>query len=157
MTESGSGSEMILHAGRHGTDSERVGGDGFYGHDPELRYAPDDAGEFCLPDVRSDQHIYLRDPAPYIPEKKPGKGRPPSRYQSDIGGITADPLVGKSVGYDRKEYCFRTGTKGEKRRKVIVTEVPTWNGEDGKARKEKLIVSKNPDGTEVKYSGLFNS
>ena len=41
MTESGSGSEMILHAGRHGTDSERVGGDGFYGHDPELRYAPD--------------------------------------------------------------------------------------------------------------------
>jgi len=35
---------------------------------------------------------------------------------------------------------------------VIVIEVLTWNGDDGKARKEKLIVSKDTDGTEVKYS-----
>ncbi len=151
MTRSGLGLETILHAGRQGIGFGWVGGDGFYGHDPKLRYTPDDAGEFYLPDVHSDQHVYLRDPAPYIPEKKPGKGRPPSRYQTDIGGITADSPVRKPVGSEWKEYCFRTGTKGEKRRKVIVMEVLTWNGEDGKARKEKLIVSKNPDGTEVKY------
>ncbi|MGE0086871.1 MAG: hypothetical protein AB7S75_20895 [Desulfococcaceae bacterium] len=34
----------------------------------------------------------------------------------------------------------------------IAAEVLTRNGEDGKARKEKLTAGKNPDGTEVKYS-----
>jgi SRSO17 transposase len=143
---------MILCAGRQGTGFEWVGGDGLYGHDSKLRYGPDDAGEFYLPDIHSDQNVYLRDPDPYIPEKRPGKGRPPCRYQSDIKGIKAESLAGESDESEWKEYCFRTGAKGEKRRKVIVAEVLTWNGEDGKARKEKLIVSKNPDGTEVKYS-----
>ncbi len=146
-----SGPEMILCAGRQGTGSERVGGDGLYGHDSELRYGPDDAGEFCLPDIHSDQYVYLSDPCPYIPEKRPGKGRPPCRYQSDFDGIPAELLVRESDESEWKEYCFRTGTEGEKRRKVMVTEVLTRNGESGKARKEKLIVSKNSDGTEVKY------
>ena len=34
----------------------------------------------------------------------------------------------------------------------MVREVQTWNGKDSQARKEKLIVSKNLDGTEIKYS-----
>lgn len=143
------GLDMILCARRQGIGFEWVGGDGLYGHDSKLRYGPDDAGEFYLPDIHCDQKVYLRDPDPYIPEKKPGKGRPPCRYQSDIKGITAELLVKESDESEWKEYCFRTGTKGKKRRKVIVTEVLTWNGEDSKARKEKLIVSKNPDGTEV--------
>jgi SRSO17 transposase len=146
------GLDMILCARKHGIGFEWVGGDGFYGHDSKLRYGLDDAGEFYLFDIHSDKYVYRDDPAPYIPEKKPGKGRPPCRYQSDIKGITAASLVRELNESEWKEYCFRTGTKGAKRRKVVVTEVLTWNGEDGKARKEKLIVSKNPDGKEVKYS-----
>ncbi len=151
-TECELASDMVLCAGRQGIGSEWVGGDGLYGHDSKLRYGPDDAGEFYLLDIHCNQNVYLRDPDPYIPEKKPGKGRPPCRYQSDFEGITAESLIRGLSESEWEEYCFRTGTKGEKRRKVIVTEVMTWNGEDSKARKEKLIVSKNPDGTEVKYS-----
>jgi SRSO17 transposase len=146
-----SGSDMILSAGREGIGFERVGGDGFYGNDSELRYGPDDAGECYIPDIHSDQCVYPSDPCPYIPEKKPGKGRPPCRYQSDIKGITAEAPVREYDGSGWKEYCFRRGTEGEKRRKVIVREVHTRNGEDCKAGKEKLTVSKNPDGTEMKY------
>lgn len=146
-----SGSDMILSAGREGIGFEWVGGDGFYGNDSELRYGPDDAGECYIPDIHSDQCVWLSEPCPYIPQKKPGKGRPPCRYQSDIKGITAEAPVREYDGSGWKEYCFRRGTKGEKRRKVIVREVHTWNGEDCKAGKEKLIVSKNTDGTEIKY------
>jgi len=50
-TGCGSASDTVLCAGRQGTGSERVGGDGLCGHDPKLRYGPDDAGEFWLPDI----------------------------------------------------------------------------------------------------------
>jgi SRSO17 transposase len=146
------GLEMVLSARREGIRFEWLGGDGFYGNDSKLRYGLDDAGEFYILDIHSDQYVYMTDPCPYIPEKKPGKGRPPCRYQSDIKGITVESLVRGYAESEWKEYCFRSGTKGEKRRKVIVTEVQTWNGEDSRARKEKLIASKNTDGTEVKYS-----
>ncbi len=150
-TECESGSETVLSAGREGIIPEWAGGGGFYGNDPELRYGPDDAGEFYIPDIHSDRYVHMTDPCPYIPEKKPGKVRPPCRYQSDIKGITAEAPVRGYAESERKEYCFRSGTEGEKRRKVIVTEVQTRNGEDRRAGKEKLIVSKNTDGTEVKY------
>jgi SRSO17 transposase len=151
-TKCGPGLDMILSARREGIKFEWVGGDGFYGNDSKLRYGPDDADEFYILDIHSDQYVYMNDPDPYIPEKKSGKGRPPSRYQSDIKGIRAEALIRECDESEWKEYCFRKGTKGEKRRKVIVIEVHTWNGEDCKAGKEKLIVSKNTDGTEVKYS-----
>lgn len=109
-TECELASDMVLCAGRQGTGFGWVGGDGLYGHDSELRYGPDDAGEFCLPDIHCDQNVYLRDPDPYIPEKKPGKGRPPCRYQSDFEGITAESLIRGLSGSEWEEYCFRTGT-----------------------------------------------
>lgn len=146
------GSEMIPSARSEGIGFGWVGGDGFCGNDSELRYGLDDAGEFYILDIHSNQYVCLTDPRPYVPEKKPGKGRPPCRYQSDIRGIATEAVIRECDESEWKEYCSGRGTKGEKRRKVIVREVHTWNGEDGRARKEKLIVSKNPDGTEIKYS-----
>ncbi len=145
------GLDMILSLRREGIRFERAGGGGFYGNDSKLRYGPDDAGGFYILDIHSDQYVYMTDPCPYIPEKKPGKGRPPCRRQSDIKGITAEAPVRECDEPEWKEYCFRRGTKGGKRRKVIVREVQTRNGEDCKAGKEKPAASKNTDGTEVKY------
>jgi SRSO17 transposase len=51
-----------------------------------------------------------------------------------------------------KAFCFREGTKGGKWRKVAVIDVYTWNGEEAPSRQERLIVSTNLDGTDVKYS-----
>lgn len=111
------------------------GGDGFYGM-TQLRYRLDDGERYIL-DIHSVQCVYLSESFVRIfLKKKPGKGRPPCRYQSDIKGITAEALIREYEGSERKEYCFRRGTKGEKRRKVIV-EGEVHTGTEKIVRQEK--------------------
>ena len=144
--------EMIRAAREQGLEYDWIGGDGLYGHDSKFRYALDDDGEFYVLDVHDDERVYLEAPSPYIPEKTSSRGRTPTRYQVDSTGMKVKELVNALEESQFKEYCFRDGTKGGKRRKVSVQEVYTWNGRDDRPRKERLIVSKNLDGTDVKYS-----
>lgn len=144
--------EMVRTARKHGIWYDWIGGDGLYGHDSKFRYALDDDGECYVLDVHHDETVYLEAPCPYIPPKKPGQGRTPTRYQVDMKGITVKELSSHLDEACFKEFCFRNGSKGGIRRKVWVQEVYTWNGEEATPRKEGLIVSKNLDGTEVKYS-----
>jgi len=144
--------EMIRSAGKQGINFEWVGGDGFYGHDSALRYGLDDGGEFYILDIHSDERIYTGDPEPYVPAKKSGRGRCPKRYRTDSIPADVKSLAGEICESEWKEYCFRDGSKGGKRRQVAVREVWTWNGKDNSGRREKLIISRNSDGNEVKYS-----
>src|ERR1700757_5112372 len=73
--------EIIRHARGSGVRFEWVGMDGMYGHSLELLACLHSEGETFIADVHSDQHIYLTDPAPYLPPQ--GMGRPPVRYHSD--------------------------------------------------------------------------
>lgn len=144
--------EMVRAAKKTGIAYEWIGGDGLYGHDSKFRYALDDDGERYVLDVHVDETVYLEAPSPYIPEKKLGRGRTPTRYQVDTEGIKVQEIVKELDDARFKEFCFRNGSKGGKRRKVFVQEVYTWNGEEAAPRKELLIVSKNLDGRDVKYS-----
>lgn len=144
--------EMVRAARKHGIRYDWVGGDGLYGHDSTFRYALDDDGEAYLLDIHNDETVYQERPSPYIPDKKPGRGRTPTRYQVDEESFKVRDLVERLEESEFKEYCFRDGTKGGKRRQVCVQAVYTWNGEEAAPRKEWLVVSRNPDGTEVKYS-----
>lgn len=144
--------EMVRAARKQGIRYQWVGGDGLYGHDSKFRYALDDDGECYVLDVHEDETVYLDAPVPYIPAKKSRQGRPPTRYHVDCQGIPIKEMVKDLEDSQFKEYCFRDGTKGGKRRKVYVQEVYTWNGEEVTSRKERVIVSKNVDGTDVKYS-----
>ena len=143
---------MVRAANKNGIRYDWIGGDGLYGHDSKFRYALDDDGECYVLDVHEDETVYREAPCPYIPKKKPGRGRTPTRYQVDVEGITLKEFVRTLDESCFKECCFRDGSKGGKRRKVCVHEVYTWNGEEATPRKERVIVSKNLDGTEVKYS-----
>jgi SRSO17 transposase len=144
--------EMVRAARKNGIRYDWVGGDGLYGHDSTFRYALADDGERYVLDVHNDETVYCEAPCPYIPAKKPGRGRTPTRYQVDAEGIQVKDLTKALDESAFKEFCFRDGSKGGKRRKVWVQEVYTWNGEEATPRKECLIVSKNLDGTDVKYS-----
>ena len=144
--------EMVRSARGQGLSFDWVGGDGLYGHDSKFRYALDDDEEFYVLDVHEDEVVYVEEPQPYIPEKKPGRGRNPSRYQIDVKGVNIRDIVKELDVSQWKEFKFRKGTKGYKRRKVFVKEIYTWNGEDATPRKELLIVSKNLNGTNLKYS-----
>ena len=144
--------EMIRAARKNEIQYDWVGGDGLYGHDSAFRYALEDDGECYLVDVHNDETVYQEAPCPYIPDKKPGRGRTPTRYQVDEAGLKVRDLVESLDDADFKEFCFRDGTKGGKRRQVWVQAVYTWDGQEATPRKEWLVVSRNPDGTDVKYS-----
>lgn len=146
------GLEIVEAAHDNNISYDWIGGDGFYGHDSKFRYALDDQGEFYILDIHCDDTLYLEDPNPYIPERKSNRGRKPSRYQTDIQGVTAKTIAETAHESEWKEYTFRDGTKGPMRRQVLVKDVYTWNGEEATARTERLIISRNPDGTDLKYS-----
>ena len=143
---------MVRAARKNGIRYDWIGGDGLYGHDSKFRYALADDGERYVLDVHDDETVYLEEPCPYIPEKKPGRGRTPTRYQVDMESVKVKEIVRDLDASCFKEFCFRDGSKGGKRRKVYVQEVYTWNGEEITPRTERLSVSKNLDGTEIKYS-----
>ena len=144
--------EMVRAARKSGVRDDWVGGDGLYGHDSAFRYALDDDGEGYLLDIHNDDTGYQEAPCPYIPDKKPGRGRTPTRYQVEAEGLKVRELVESLDAADFNEFCFRDGTKGGKRRQVGVQVVYTWNGQEATPRKEWLMVSRKPDGTDVKYS-----
>jgi SRSO17 transposase len=144
--------ELVRAARKNGIRYDWIGGDGLYGHDSKFRYALAADGERYVLDVHDDETVYLEEPCPYIPEKKPGRGRTPTRYQVAMESIKVKEIVRELDESCFKAFCFRDGSKGGKWRKVYVQEVYTWNGEEATPRKERVIVSKNLDGTEVKYS-----
>jgi SRSO17 transposase len=144
--------EMVRAARKQGIRYQWVGGDGLYGHDSKFRYALDDDGEHYVLDVHEDETVYLEEPHPYLPEKTSLRGRPPTRYRVDTKGVTAKAVAQGLTDPDFKAFCFRHGTKGAKWRRVAVVDVYTWNGEEATARHERLIISTNLDGTEIKYS-----
>jgi len=144
--------EMVRAARTQGIQYQWVGGDGLYGHDSKFRYALDDDGDHYVLDVHEDETVYLEDPHPYLPEKISNRGRTPTRYRVDVKGTTAKAVAHALTDEGFKAFCFRQGTKGGKWRRVSVVDVYTWNGEDATAHQERLIVSTNLDGTEMKYS-----
>lgn len=70
---------MILRARRAGLQFDWVAFDAGYGHRPCLLNELDDERIPFLAEVRSDQGIYLADPAPAVPEYSGRGKRPPSR------------------------------------------------------------------------------
>jgi SRSO17 transposase len=144
--------EIVRAVRKQGLQYQWVGGDGLYGHDSKFRYALDDDGEHYILDVHEDETVYLEEPHPYIPKKTAPRGRTPTRYRVDRPGTTVKAVAQTLTDDDFKAFCFRQGTKGGKWRKVAVIDVYTWNGEEATPRQERLIVSTNRDGTDVKYS-----
>ncbi len=67
----------------------RAGGDSLYGHGYKLSYAVEDAGIPFLFDIHNDQPIFELEPTIFIPEKKPGPGRTPTRPQTEAKTVTA--------------------------------------------------------------------
>jgi SRSO17 transposase len=144
--------EMVRAARQQGLRYQWVGGDGLYGHDSKFRYALDDDGEHDVLDVHEDETVYLEEPHPFIPEKTSKRGRTLTRYRVDLKGTTVKAVTQTLTDHGFKAFCFCQGTKGGKWRRVVVVDVYTWHGEDATARQERLIVSTNLEGTEVKYS-----
>jgi len=153
--------ELALDSIRHlrslGVRFSWIGVDGGYGKEPAFLCALDDLGELFVADVHKDQRIYLDDPTPYLPAKKPGKGRTPSRYKTEVASIEVQAWAAAQAKDAWQRITTRNTTKGKLMVDVLVQQVWCWNKAETKARRWKLIVRReiNSPGT-IKYS-LTNS
>jgi SRSO17 transposase len=129
-----------------------VGGDGFYGHGYELSYAVADLGLTFLFDVHCDQSIYLDEPAIYVPEKKPGWGRTPTRPKTEAEPITVTAYHAELRDEDWQEVPVRDTTKGVLTLNMHVKRVWVWDSQELQARCWTLVISRNTADNKVKYS-----
>lgn len=129
-----------------------VGGDGVYGHGYELSYAVDDLGLTFLFDVHCDQPIYLDDPAIGVPEKKPGRGRTPSRPATNAKPTTVNAYQAGLREENWQEVTVRDTTKGVLTLRMHVKRVWVWDHKELQARCWTLVISRNKADNKLKYS-----
>ena len=143
--------EIIRHARRSGVRFEWVGMDGAYGNSLELLESLHSQGETFIADVHSDRHIYLTDPAPYLPPQ--GFGRPRVRYHSDAHPIEVRKWVKKLPASAWRKKTLRSTTKGKLVVEVLHRRVWLWDRHSPIAHCWHLIVRREigSPGT-VKYS-----
>jgi SRSO17 transposase len=132
-----------------------IGGDSIYGNSQVLRKGINKSARCFVMDISEQQLVYLTDPKPYIPPSAPGRGRKNSSWVSDQKSLKVKELVKELSDQDWTAYRVRQGTKGPIKREVYCTEVFIWSAKrvtTWEVEKLHLIISRNLDGSEVKYS-----
>ncbi len=143
--------EIILHARRLGVRFEWVGVDGGYGNSLEFLQSLQTQGETFVADIHSDRHIYLTDPAPYLPPQ--GIGPPRVRHHSDAQAVEVRKWVKKQPACAWRRKTLRSATKGKLIVEVLHRRVWLWDKHSPTAHCWHLIVRREvgAPGT-VKYS-----
>ncbi len=129
-----------------------VGGDAAYGNSPALRQALQQRGQAYVLDVGPGLHLYLADPTPAAAPAWSGRGRPPRRPRP-LGTALALPQVAAQVPTPAWESVpYRPGQKGPLVRQAVLLPVWRWEDNDTPAQALHLLISREVDGTQVKYS-----
>jgi len=145
--------EMIKQDMDRGVVFDWVGGDGLYGHNTQLRDGLDALKLFYVLDLHKDEKVFLEQPTFAVPQKKTGRGRKPTRLQSNQESIRLDKLVQTLTEDHWKLEEIRDTTKGKLRLYVHKQTVWLWDGESEKTKKKTLIITKTTDKKpKIKYS-----
>ena len=126
-----------------------VGGDAVYGDSTELRKGINSLGRIFVMDVRGNQRVYLEHPNPYIPTGAK------NLYKSNQTPIEVRDLLPTIPKEQWKNHIYRVGTKGDKTRQLVCLDVYIWvdrRNNDNEVEKLRLIISRELDGTELKFS-----
>jgi SRSO17 transposase len=145
--------DMIDEDVKRGVKFDWIGGDGLYGHNFQLTKGLDERGLFYVLDVHKDELIFKENPEICVPEKSQGKGRPPKKLKAFGGQCRLDKYIEDLKDSDWTKDDVRKTTKGWKRLYVHIAEVWVWNGNESKARKRTLVITKTADKKpKIKYS-----
>ena len=132
---------------------EGGGGDSISGNSPVLRqhlYAQKKA--FVL-DVGEELGTYLVQPQPYIPVKKPGRGRAPTAYVCDAEVLSLKTRIQQIPQAQWQTITHRHGIKGPLTRKAVLLDIYLWKPENETTFASlQLLISTEVDGSEIKYS-----
>ncbi len=119
--------EMVRRAKRLGLNYRWIGMDGFYGQSGEFLRSLDEEGETFVADVHSDQHVYLDDPEPFLPEQTASRGRPRTRYKSDANAITVSQWVKQQPESAWTRKTLRSSSQGKLQVEVLHQRVWLWD------------------------------
>ena len=146
--------EMVNHARQLELGYNWIGCDGLYGEDPAFLRALDTMNETFMADVHKDQRIYLTDPKPIVPSKKPSKrGKKPTRLQAQTKPIRVDKWASQQPAEAWVRLSLRESTKGELQADILHEHVWLWDGFDTEAHCWHLVVRREVNApSKLKYS-----
>ena len=145
---------MVRAARARGMRFGWVGVDGGYGKEPAFLRALDDMGETFVADVHCDQRVWTEPPGLHVPRaESPRRGRPPSKQQAAVDGITVEKLVAGFGADDWTRCILRESTRGPLRVDIAHRRVWVWDGEEAAARCWHLVVRREVGAPKrIKYS-----
>lgn len=145
--------EMVQGARKNGVRFSWVGVDGGYGKEPAFLRRLEDHGEIFVAEVHKSQQIYLEDPDPRIPEKKPARGKKLTRLESQSASQRVDEWLKAQPEELWQTVVVRPGTKGELRVEALHARVWLWDGHEPKARHWHLVATRELGSPEtIKYA-----
>jgi SRSO17 transposase len=142
---------MVAELYTDGVVWDFLNADSLYGHSTAFRRTVDCLCHYVV-FVHADQTIYLGDPKPQVKERLHERGRRPTRLETTGFHQTVAEFVREQPKSAWKLLTYQQGTKGAYTREVLTADVWTWDGEEEHAVKERLVVSRKRDASDLKYS-----
>jgi SRSO17 transposase len=145
--------EMIESARERNSSHQWIGADAFYGNDPWFLRKLDQLGETFMIDIHANQHIYLDEPTPYIPERSSGRGRIPSRLKTDLQSQKVSTWVKQQQQHAWEKIAIRDSSKGIIEAEFLHKRIWLWDGKEKHAHQWHLIVKREGESKNtLKYS-----
>jgi SRSO17 transposase len=143
--------DIIQHTEELGIRYEWIGMDSEFGHSLEFLKSLDASGKIFLADVHANRHIYLADPAPFLPPQGPGRTR--VRYHSKAKPVEVSKWVKQQPESRWKKLTLRESTRGNLSVEILHQRVWLWDKHSETAHCWHLIVRREIQARDtIKYS-----
>jgi SRSO17 transposase len=142
---------MIARLHAEGVRWSFINADGLYGNSTAFRRSIDAISQYVV-FVHSTQTVYPHEPAIGVPERTSTRGRAPSLLRTPQFHQTIAEFVAEQPDSAWQTIQYGEGSKGAQRRQVLSAMVWTWNGEEQRAVKERVVASRRMDKSDVQYS-----
>lgn len=147
--------EIIKAQRAAGIRFDWINADGLYGNDLALLGELERLNELYVIDIHSNKRIYLEPFELEVKEKKPGRGRAPTRSLPNKKPVNADKHIAGLDQGDWQKVALRNGTKGVLAVESYNRRVYVRDQTGNKCLEKLLIVSRKKDGKgqwEYKYA-----
>jgi SRSO17 transposase len=124
--------------------------DAGYGKGPTFCMGLAEAGSRFVVDLHSDFHVYKSNPSPYLPRQK-ARGRMPILAKTKKKSIEVKKLANLPAE-SWKTITLRDGTKGPITYQYLQRRVWIWQSGSRDAHAVSLLIRRNLEGMEYKYS-----
>ena len=105
--------DLVDQAVKNNVDFNWINMDCLYGQSLDLLAKFESRGLIFCGDVPKDLLIYEQEPILYVPPKKPGRGRQPTRLVTDSQPIQVQDLMKRIAKNDWQQMAVRHATKGD--------------------------------------------